>query len=408
MPSSPGDPPVRFGDRLVPGSISVAALLFLLSVVGFFRIPLLPDIGRDLGLSASAIGMMTAGFGLGRLITDLPAGRLFDRMGRSSMMMLGFVLMSAASLFLSTVEGLYGLVCGAVLLGIGSAVCVTTAMGHFSSAPPDRRGTAMAVFAAALLGGQSLGPAVSGLLSDLRDWRFTFVVGGVVMIVLIPFARRFLSSDRGAGGGGRKGGGEIDLTTFDRAALRRARATLLVVPFAVVFSLAGVAQTTVPLIGGEDLGLSASHIGFVVGAGGISRIIGAFGGGRLADLVGRRLALVPGLVLQGMGVLLLALPPRVWTWTLAVVLMGLASFGMSVGAAAMADFSDPNQLGRSVGQFRFAGDLGLLVGPLVTSAVYQVSGVVLAGVIPGLLLVVVGGMVHVLVPDTRDAPRRAH
>ncbi len=378
--------------------VAVATLLFLQALVGHFRVPLLPDIARDLGLAAGGIGMMTAGFALGRLVTDLPAGRLFDRLSRSTMMALGCAIMAVGSIALSTVHGIAGLVAGSVVLGVGSSIAVTTAMGHFSEAAPARRGMAMAVFSAALLGGQAIGPAVSGVLSDLSGWRVTFTVGAVAMVVLIPVARRVLPAARGFGGGRAQRAGELDLSVYSERTLRHARLVLLAVPLAVMFTLGGVAQTTVPLIGGEDLGLSASTIGLVVGIGGVTRIAGTFIGGRLADRIGRRATLVPGVLLQGVGVLLLAFRPTIIGWTAAVMVMGISSYGIAVGAAALRDLAPAGQVGRSVGQFRFSGDLGLLLGPLVTSVAYQLTGPMLAALIPGLLLLIVAGLVQLLVP----------
>ena len=56
----------------------VATIIFAVAVAAFARIPLLPDIGSDLSLTAGEIGLLTTAFGLGRLLTDLPAGRLAD------------------------------------------------------------------------------------------------------------------------------------------------------------------------------------------------------------------------------------------------------------------------------------------------------------------------------------------
>ena len=56
----------------------IGAIVFAVAVAAFSRVPLLPDIGADLSLTAGQVGLLTTAFGLGRLIMDLPAGRLAD------------------------------------------------------------------------------------------------------------------------------------------------------------------------------------------------------------------------------------------------------------------------------------------------------------------------------------------
>ena len=54
--------------------------MFAVAIASFMRAPLLPAIGRDLGITAAAVAMITTAFALGRLVMDLPAGRLADRL----------------------------------------------------------------------------------------------------------------------------------------------------------------------------------------------------------------------------------------------------------------------------------------------------------------------------------------
>jgi predicted MFS family arabinose efflux permease len=50
--------------------------VFAISAAAFSRIPLLPEIGADLSLTVGEIGLLTTAFGVGRLVMDLPAGRM--------------------------------------------------------------------------------------------------------------------------------------------------------------------------------------------------------------------------------------------------------------------------------------------------------------------------------------------
>ncbi len=84
--------------------------------------PLLADIQRDLHLSLLEISLVTAAFGLGRLLADIPAGIWTDRIGYFSVFTGGIVLGllgTAASGFASSVAVLLG---GRFFVGLGHAL----------------------------------------------------------------------------------------------------------------------------------------------------------------------------------------------------------------------------------------------------------------------------------------------
>ena len=60
-------------------TLPLAVCVLLASTVAWFRVPLLPDIGAELTMSPTALGWTVTLFGVGRLMMDLPAGRLADR-----------------------------------------------------------------------------------------------------------------------------------------------------------------------------------------------------------------------------------------------------------------------------------------------------------------------------------------
>jgi MFS family permease len=65
-------------------------------------------------------------------------------------------------------------------------------------------------------------------------------------------------------------------------------------------------QTLIPVLGAEDLDLDAAAIGLALGLGGVARMLGAALTGVVSDRFSRRAALLPCLVLQAIGVGLLA------------------------------------------------------------------------------------------------------
>jgi MFS family permease len=379
-----------------PGLVSTAVLT--LTAIAFFRVALLPEIGRDLSMSTVQLGAVTTVFAVGRLIADLPGGHFADRIRASSLIALsaGGVALGSLVLGLAVVTMMvYG---AAFVLGISSATTNATGMTFFSNvADTSHRGTSMAVFSAALLGGQALGPAVAGLITSAGGWRLAMFVGaaaaGAVALTLqIAGSPQRPPAWPGADGGSRPVG--------TRSPRTMSLVVVHSVSFAVFFTLGSVPQTLVPLIGSDDLGLTTAAIGLALGLGGLARFVGTIIGGWLSDRVSRKAALVPGLLVQAMGVALLALEPTVVTWLSAIVIMSLASFAVPVAATIVGDLTEPARVGSQLGRFRFVGDIGLIAGPLVVSALFEGWGRAAAFGLVALTLIVPALLSWRFLPDS--------
>jgi MFS transporter, DHA1 family, multidrug resistance protein len=408
-----------------PEMLLIGGVVLAISVGAFFRVPLLPAIGADLSMSASQLGLITTVFAVGRLCTDIPAGRLADRTPPLRSLAIAGAVLGLGSLVLATAQlSLWALV-AAFLLGIASAISNTTGMTYFSTAAPThQRGASMAAFSAALLGGQALGPMIGGVLADLTDWRIA--IGGAAVVgfgvgifgMLAQRARRrsdaasSAATDRestqdhaeaAANSAGR------DAPTGNRPGVPRSqRAVLYGVAFSSFFMLGAMPQTLVPIIGDERYGLSAAALGVALGLGGGCRFIGALVGGRLADRVSRKASLVPGMAFGAAGVGAFALDLGVGGWVMGIVLLSLGSYGISVAATMLADHAGGQGVGRRLGTYRFVGDIGLIAGPTVSAVLYERVGDDIAVLAVAGLLAVVALLCAFVLKETRwlDEPAR--
>jgi DHA1 family multidrug resistance protein-like MFS transporter len=349
------------GPTLLAGGV-----VLVVAVASFMRAPLLPEIGRDLRLTAADLAMITAAFALGRLVMDLPAGRLADRLppgpalaGTGVGVALSALLLAGAGSFAQALAAVF-------FLGAASALTNTTGMTVFAtSAPPARRGVAMAGFSMALMTGQTLGPAVGGVIAGLAGWRVAQIVAALLGVAVVA-ACLLVPAGRAR---------RRERTQSEADALSPTQALVLAaVPFAVFFTLSALPQTLLPVIGASELALSTAFIGLALGAGGVARFAGSAVAGAVSDRVSRKAALIPSLLIMAVAVLMLAPPPALATWLAAIVLLSLASSGIAVAATIIADQVPAGTVGRRLGTFRFTGDFGLLAGPAVTGLLYQHSG----------------------------------
>lgn len=376
----------------------VGGVVFAVAVASFTRVPLLPDIGATLSLSAGDLGLLTAAFGLGRLLTDLPAGRIASSVSpRRGLAGAGISLAVACALFATATSFAQALVASA-LIGCASALANTTGMYAFATAAgAERRGANMALFSSALMSGQTVGPAAGGALAALAGWRGAMAVAaGVGVAVAAGSLRRSsIAASPGSPNPPPSRDGTLaaesgdDAPSRDREPAARSAAAVAVpsrwelaaiaaAPFTVFFVIGGVSQTLVPLIGGRELGLSASTIGLALALGGAMRFPGAWVAGLSSDRYSRKLVLVPTLLLIALGAAVLALDAGTVGWIAAIVVLAIGSSAISVAAAALADRVPRDQLGHQLGIFRLTGDAGLLAGPILAGFLYEASGTGLA------------------------------
>jgi MFS family permease len=378
-----------------PALVAIAVLG--LTSFAFFRVALLPEFGEELGMSTFQLGAVTTIFAAGRLVADLPGGHLADRFRASAILTISALAVATGSVLLGVSNGLLLLYSASLLLGVASSTTNATGMTYFSNVTgAEFRGTSMAIFSASLLGGQALGPSAAGLVASVTGWRNAFFIAAacaalLAVVLLVSGGRSRVVESRS---NHEKSADEGQGVTL------RAMLILQSVSFGVFLTLGSIPQTLVPVVGSDVLGLGTATIGLALGLGGVSRFVGTLIGGRLSDRLSRKAALVPALVIQGLGVGLLALPPSVATWLAAIVLMSVASYGVSVAATIVGDLAEPGRVGRHLGRFRFVGDLGLIVGPITVSAIYEALGREAAFLFVAAILITVGLLCLRFLPET--------
>ncbi len=386
---------------LPPSLVFVGVGVFTITVAAHVRAPLLPEMGRDLAMGPAALGAFVAVFALGRIIADIPAGRLTDSRPSRSMLAIAATIVASGSLLAGAAPTSAVAFVAAFGLGVGSAWTNTTGIAAFAEAPRQRRGVAMSGFATALLVGQAVGPAFGGAIAALSSWRVAFgaaAVLGLAMALLLMRPPRTTKTMR-----------PMAASDSELPAIRRSvRFALYLLP-AVQFAIGGaLLQTLVPIVGDGEFGLGVGVVGAAIGVAGLLRLVGALVSGRISDAYSRRWALLPGLAMQLVGLGCFAAWSSLTGWWLAIILTSLGSSGVNVGATILADLSEGARLGPQLAMFRLTGDVALLAAPLLAGVLYETSGKGLATLPLIVFVAVVTVMAAVLVPDTREPARLPH
>jgi MFS transporter, DHA1 family, multidrug resistance protein len=342
-------------------------------MLGFGMIaPILPLYARSFDVSTVMVGLLITSFGVARLFTNLPAGKLADRIGRRPLILAGPIVTGIGALLAGFAPTFWLLVGARFVQGLGSAMSATSSMTVLADvSTPETRGKTMSVFQGSLLLGASIGPAIGGVLAGLVGLRGVFFVYAAsaflvaiwarlrVKETLTPEAREQPSTPRG---------GRLGIASGATMAmmLNASFIAISLVSVAIFFTRTGARSTIVPLIGAERLGLSAVGIGNVLTVAAVFNVLVLPIAGWSIDRFGRKRTIVPSTVVSAFGVFLFAIAPNVTTFVAAAVVIGIGTgIAGPAPAAYVADLARGRSYGATMGLFRTVSDVGFVIGPVL-------------------------------------------
>ncbi|MFG1753020.1 MFS transporter [Streptosporangium sandarakinum] len=184
---------------LALGVLSAAGLMTILD--GSIVTVAMPAIQRDLGFSPAGLSWIVNAYlvAFGGLL--LLAGRLGDLIGRKKMFLAGNAVFTVASVLAGVADGQGLLIAARFGQGVGSAMASSVVLGILVTLFTEerKRGKAIAVFAFTGAAGASLGQVLGGVLTDLLDWHWIFLINLPIGLLTIALAIPALPRDRGLG-----------------------------------------------------------------------------------------------------------------------------------------------------------------------------------------------------------------
>jgi EmrB/QacA subfamily drug resistance transporter len=202
----------------------------------------LPEIGRDLDASTSALQWIANGYLLTLASLILLGGSLGDRQGRRRIFTLGVAMFTGASLLCAVAPTSDLLIVARLLQGIGGALLTPGSLAMIeASFRPDDRARAIGAWSGLAGVSTALGPLLGGWLIEAISWRAIFLINLPIGAVVILMTRSHVPESKDPTATGR-----LDYLGAALAAL-------------------GLAGTTYALIQGPDQGLSASIVVTAVG-----------------------------------------------------------------------------------------------------------------------------------------------
>jgi len=349
-------------------SLLVVVNAFVGGMVGLER-TILPLIAlEDFGIAskAAAISFIVT-FGVTKALVNFFAGSLSDQWGRKRVLMLGWLIGIPIPLLIMFAQSWFWILLANILLGVNQSLTWSmTVVMKVDIAEPRQRGLAVGLNEFAGYGGVAIIAYLTSVIATqygLRPEPFYVGLGlALAGLILSAFTRDT-----------RKYNHQNDMTIAEPLPLGQVfRKTTWSDSTLFASSLSGLVTNLkdgmlwglLPIFLSAN-GLGIDRIGAVVAFYPIIWSVTQLAFGPLSDRMGRKTLIVPGMALQGLGILSFVLLNSQGGYFVAAALVGLGTAMVYPTLLALvSDVAEPAWRASALGVYRFWRDLGYAVGAL--------------------------------------------
>lgn len=357
---------LTFTNKTQTGITIILGLSILLASLGTSIVNIaLPTLAEVFLLPFIQVQAVVIGYLISLTITVVIAGRLGDRYGCKSMLIVGLVIFSLASLLCSVAPSLWILVAARSFQGIGAAFLMTLAMALTrQTVSKSQVGRAMGMLGTISALGTALGPVLGGFLIALSGWQSIFGLQFVLAGIAIILAWVLLPND----------------------CIRKQIPTLSswqpdqnITPNLMVNLLVAAVMMSTLVIGPFYLSLGLSldqiQVGLIMGIGPVVAILSGIPSGRLVDCWGSRYIVTIGLIFLIIGSFMLAIVPKLmgisgYILPIIILTSGYQLFQAANNTMTLADVPKARQ-GVVSGLLSLSRNMGLIIGASVMGAIFS-------------------------------------
>ncbi|MCC9197663.1 MFS transporter [Arthrobacter sp. zg-Y820] len=158
----------------------------------------LPRIGTDLDLGPAHLVWVVDAYALTAGGLLLLGGRIADLVGRRRMFFTGVIVFAAGSMVAGLAPAGWVLVTGRVIQGMGDAIAAPAALALIVVLFPEttERAKAFGIWGVLAGIGGVTGTVISGVLTDVLNWRYVFLLAVPVALLVVLLGPRLLSESR--------------------------------------------------------------------------------------------------------------------------------------------------------------------------------------------------------------------
>jgi AAHS family 3-hydroxyphenylpropionic acid transporter len=356
----------------------------------------LREVSHTLSLSALEAGSLFSAIFIFASIGSAIGGRLTDKIGRKTVMVVGVLLLSLGFFIAGYAETYAFMTAFLAVTGLGYGFTTPSLYALMSDLLPERRGLGATLVSVAYGIGVSAGAVVASFILARVHWQIAFVAVGLFGFLIAAVEAFAVKNARRDGAHAR---------VRYRDVLNRQIFILAVAEFfggSVFWSSASWTATVLRMA----KGLNLAEAGFVMGLWGLTPMIGALFLGPLSDKVGRRAVIL----YSAFPAALAAFVSYQWLASPLALAIGLVIFGILKASVPTLivplaqESASPDAAGAAAGVIMSMHYISAVVAPLVTATLITRTGnmilaMILTAVIP---LFIYGG----LIATVREKPRQ--
>ncbi len=340
--------------------------------------PALAIYSHSLGANYSMVGGIIAVYAAAQLVTQVPIGRLSDKIGRRKLIVGAFtasILIALMYNFARTpvhlfiLQAVAGLVIGCLWPPMMAQLADLT--------PLNQRGKIMGTFNTLFFIGIGTGPIIGGYVSSVYGFASVFNVWAIVastgaLVGLLTFKELTKTASTLAAE-------PIPGVKKDKIKLLKPGYWPTFIAACVVRARGGLCQSfnnsMLPLYALSLFQATQRQIGGLMSIHAVMLALFNLPGGMLSDRWGRKVLAISGSLVATVGVIWYSFPQGYWTLFIAVGLAGAgAAFSTPSLAALTGDVCNPQRRGEAYGYFLTSFQLGIITGALVYGVLADLIG----------------------------------
>jgi len=346
---------------------------------GVFFKPVLTEFGWTRAMTSGAFSLSLLMHG----VLGVVMGGLNDRIGPRIVLTICGVLVGTGYLLTSQISSLWQLyLFYGVIIGVGQSGAWVPLLSTVARWFTARRSLMCGIILTGTGIGTLIAAPVSTRLISTYDWRTSYVILGIALLVIIILAAQFLKRDPSQLGqvpyGENKEGERNTNSETEGYSLSEAFHTwqfwvLISLFFCFGFLFFSVMVHIVPH--STDLGISTTNAANILATIGGLAIAGRVVMGIVADRIGNRRALLIGYILLSASVFLLVPATKMWMFYLFAVIFGFSHAGMgSSESPLVAKLFGLRSHGLILGFIDMSFTVGAAIGPVLSGYVFDLTG----------------------------------
>jgi len=371
--------------------------------------PVLPLFIRALDVPIGTVGFIAAASTVVGIVVSLPAGILSDIVGRRRVILIAAIVFATAPFLYLVVTQPWHLVLVRIYHGFATAILGPVAMAAVADTFDRGRGEKMGWYSSATMVGRFLAPFVGGALIFGDDFRWVYLVTGIIGTLSLIAAFRLphtatarLSTRELVKKEHREIKGDIIAILTHRGIL-----TTSVVE-AVEYFAFGCLEVFLPIYLDEQVGFTTLSIGLLFTIQIVVATLAKPWMGRLSDRYGRVPTIIIGLLFGAVSISMI-------TWSnnylLMALLIGLFGLGLATvtasSSALVADLARGSSYGGALGVLSSVMDIGHSTGPmagglLIAAYNYKTTFGIIGGILAFTSLAF--GLVMRRIPRNKSVP----